>query len=305
MVRRSYDLPSLTALAVFEAAARHVSFKRAGQELNVTPGAVSRQIKGLEEEMGRRLFERVHRGVRLTAEGEAFYVVLARSFSGMAEAYHRIRSQDRKRSVTLGASSAFASLWLMPRLGKFRRDHADVNINHVVSDNPRDLRLSQVDLRVRYGGGTWPDEDARLLFPDRIYPVCGKGFAKTYRKAAGEGALAGLPLLQPDGAESDWMSWEEWFGRLGLAADDLRVSTFNSYIVALQAAEDDQGLVLGWHSLVAPLVKSGRLRRLSDLEMPAPSAFYLTCNRNRAISTEAEGLRRWLLAQAGGGNSLG
>ncbi len=298
MVRRFYDLPSLTSLAVFEASARHLSFTRAGQELNVTPGAVSRQIKGLEAEIGCALFARAPGGVTLTPEGEALYAVLSRTFSETAETFHRIRGGGRERSVTVGATTAFASLWLMPRLGGFWRTHPEVLINHIISDSPRDLRLAQVDLRIRYGDGAWPDEDSHHLFGDRIYPVCGAGFAARHGRIGDVAALAALPLIQLDANDPDWTRWEEWLQRLGHRPGPLRTIRFTSYVIALQAAEDDQGLALGWDSLVRPLIEAGRLVRPSSLEIPAPAAFYLTSNANRALGGEAAALRDWLLAQA-------
>ena len=134
MVRRYYNLPSLTSLAAFEACARHMSIKLASSELNVTPGAVSRQIRGLEEEAGTPLFLRDKDGMHLTPEGEELYAVLARGFSQASEAFHRIRTGQSQSSVTLACSNAIASMWLMPRIGDFWREHPEIALNHLISD---------------------------------------------------------------------------------------------------------------------------------------------------------------------------
>lgn len=297
MARRYYDLPSLTALAVFEASARHLSFKSAAVELNVTPGAVSRQIKTLEREAGTALFERIHRGVELTAAGEELYVVLSRSFSQSAEVFQRIRSQTRRASVTVGATTAFASMWLMSRLGSFWRSHQDITINHQISDNPQDLSHPSIELRIRYGTGQWPGEAVRLLFGDCMYPVCGPQFAE-HNAGATVDDLLHLPLLQLQSLDPFWTDWEEWLRRAGKAPVSLNVRKFNNYVIALQAARDNQGVALGWHSLVEPMLDAGTLVRLTDVEIEAPGSFYVTWHAERTLSAPAQTLRDWLIEEA-------
>ena len=297
MARRYYDLPSLTALAVFEASARHLSFKSAAVELNVTPGAVSRQIKTLEREAGTALFERIHRGVELTAAGEELYEVLSRSFSQSAEVFQRIRSQTRRASVTVGATTAFASMWLMSRLGSFWRSHQDITINHQISDNPQDLSHPSIDLRIRYGTGQWPGEAVRLLFGDCMYPVCGPQFAEHHAGATVDDLLH-LPLLQLQSLDPFWTDWEEWLRRAGKAPASLNVRKFNNYVIALQAARDNQGVALGWHSLVEPMLDAGKLVRLTDVDIEAPGSFYVTWHAERSLSAPAQTLRDWLIEEA-------
>ncbi len=299
MTRHYYELPSLTSLAAFEASARHLSFKRAAHELNVTPGAVSRQIKALEEDIGLPLFQRVHRGVVLTADGTKLYTILAQGFSQISQTYQDIRNKDRRAAVTIGATTAFASLWLMPRLGRFSRAHPEITLNHVIADKAHELRTSEVDLRVRYGKGVWPDERAVKLFDDLLYPVCGPEFAAA-RSHPDLEELTRLPLLVMDGVDPEWTDWIEWFQRLGLDAPSLDTRRFNNYFIALQAAQDNQGVVLGWNSLVKPLVDSGRLVRLSNLAIPAPGAFYATMNASRNLTKHAQSLLDWLLETAEG-----
>ena len=193
MARGFYDLPSLTSLAVFEATARHMSMKSAAEELNVTPGAVSRQIKALEQDIGAPLFVRVHRGIELTGAGEELAGVLAQAFGRTADVFRRVRSREDQVSVTIGATTAFASLWLMPRIGEFWRRRPEITINHMISDSPPEMRRPEVDLRIRYGNGDWPGEVGERLFGDRIYPVCGPAFAAEH--PVDVDGLSALPLL--------------------------------------------------------------------------------------------------------------
>ncbi len=297
MPRRYYELPSLTSLAAFEASARHLSFKRAAHELNVTPGAISRQIKALEADIGLPLFQRIHRGVVLTDDGTKLYRTLAQGFSQIAQTYQDIRNRERRASITIGATTAFASLWLMPRLGQFSRAHPEITLNHVIADRAHELRLSEVDLRVRYGKGVWPDEEAIKLFDDRIYPVCGRDFA-TSRPDADLKSIAEMPLLVLDAVDPEWTHWSEWFQRLGQTPSSLDVRRFNNYFIALQAAQDNQGVALGWDSMVAPLIDAGKLVRLTDLEIAAPGSFYVTTNSNKNLTKHGQALLDWLIETA-------
>jgi len=294
MVRRYYDLPSLTGLAIFEAAARHLSFKLAAAELNVTPGAVSKQIKAIEDELGVPLFLRgVNAGVSLTPAGEDLYGVLSSSFSRAAEVVRTIKRGDPSKNVTFACSDAFATMWLIPRMPDFWERHPDIAVDHLISDNARDYRRAEVELRVRYGLGAWADETAELLFDDRIYPVCSAGFAAQHRDATGD-TLPELPLLHVDWADPDWTDWDEVLRRAKVPHGPNKGQRFSKFSVALQAAQADQGVAVGWHRLVRHLLRDGKLERLTDLELPAPGGYYLTWNERRTLSPAAETLRTWL-----------
>ncbi|WP_374650794.1 LysR substrate-binding domain-containing protein [Dongia sp.] len=297
MVRRYYELPSLTALAVFEASARHSSFKAAAAELNVTPGAVSKQIKVIEEELGIPLFVRMGAGVSLTSAGEDLYGVLSNSFSRVAEVVRSIKRSDRSRNVTIACSDAFATMWLIPRMGDFWVRFPEMTVDHLISDNPREYRRAEVELRVRYGLGAWADETAELLFEETIYPVCGPGFANKYRSAAAE-SLPDLPLLHVDWVDPDWSDWDEVLRRANIPHGPIKGRRFGKFSVALQCAQADQGVAVGWHRLVRQLLRDGKLVRLTDLEMPAPGGYYLTWNSKRSLSPAAVILRDWLREMA-------
>ncbi len=297
MVRRYYDLPSLTTLAVFEASARHLSFKLAAAELNVTPGAISRQIKAIEDELGVPLFTRLGTGVALTSAGEDLYGVLASSFSRAADVVRTVKRGDRSKNVTLACTDAFATNWLIPRMPDFWARYRDISVDHLISDNPRDYRRAEVELRIRYGFGSWSDENAELLFDETIYPVCGPEFAKAHPDATPE-SLPDLPLLHVDWVDPDWTSWDEMFRRAKIPHGPTRGRRFGKFFVALQAAQADQGIAIGWHRLVKLLIEEGKLARLTDLELPAPGGYYLTWNNNRTLSPAAGSLRTWLREMA-------
>ncbi|MER8760478.1 LysR substrate-binding domain-containing protein [Mesorhizobium sp. M0976] len=295
MVRRYYDLPSLTALAVFEASARHLSFKLAAAELNVTPGAVSRQIKAIEDELGVPLFVRLGSGVMLTSAGEDLYGVLASSFSKASDVVRTVKRGDRSKNLTIACTDAFATMWLIPRMPDFWNQYSDITVDHLISDNSRDYRRAEVELRIRYGFGSWPDENAEFLFDDVIYPVCGPGFAQEHRDATAA-SLPDLPLLHVDWVDPDWAGWDEVLRRAGIPHGPLRGRRFGKFFVALQAVQADQGIAVGWHRLVRHLIEEGKLVKITDLEVAAPGGYYLTWYDNRTLSPAAEVFRDWLRA---------
>lgn len=295
MVRRHYDLPSLNALAAFEAAARHSSLTRAAAELNVTPGAISKQVKQLEEEIGRPLFLRLHRALELTPEGNAVFQSLKDAFERVSGAIRQVGHMGSPRAVSIGTTMAFAQLWLMPRLGSFWTAHQDIVIDHIISDRAQELQRSDVDLRIRYGGGDWPEEHSAMLFGDRIAAVASPAFLKRHRvKTAHD--LAALPLLSVEGVDWTWTTWPDFLRAAGAPHRKLTVRRFNSYVVALQAAQAGQGVALGWVSLVKPLIAQRLLAKVMPLEIAAPQSFYLTWPSRRPLTPEAEILRDWLLA---------
>jgi DNA-binding transcriptional LysR family regulator len=295
MARRYYQLPSLTGLNTFDACARHGSFTAAAAELGVTLGAVSRQVKALETELDCALFQRLHRGVELTGEGIDLFQVLSSGFQQIGRLCQEFRNRAQSLDVTIAATTAFASLWLMPRLGSFWQQYREINLNHAISDNPGDSGFVNADIRIRYGDGSWRGEQAVKLFNDRIYPVCGPEFAANHKYLQPRELLQ-FPLLQLDSVDPAWTGWGAWMAQWDCDISQANFRRFNNYVVALQAAEENQGIVLGWHSQVEALIQSGRLFRISEMETPAPGCFYLTWDETRPLSEAAQRLRDWLVA---------
>ena len=297
MVRRHYDLPSLNALAAFEAAARHLSLTRAASELSETPGAVSKQVKALEDQIGRPLFLRLHRALELTPEGHAVYQSLKDAFERVSATIRQVGQSGSPRSVSIGTTMAFAQLWLMPRLGDFWTRHQDIVLDHIISDRANEPSRTGVDLRVRYGDGNFADETSTLLFGDRIIAVAAPSFLARHKvKSVQE--LSALPLLSVEGVDWTWTTWADFLKAAGAPHRKLNVRRFNSYVIALQAAQAGQGVALGWMSLVKPLLARKLLAKAGPAEIAAPQSFYLTWPTRQPLKQEAEILRDWLLSQA-------
>lgn len=242
------------------------------------------------------LFVRLGAGVALTSAGDDLYSAVATSFSNMSAAVRAIKRGDGAKNVTIACSDAFASLWLLPRMPDFWTRFPEIAVDHLISDEARDYRRSQIDLRIRYGNGIWPDETAEFMFDETIYPVCGAEFARMHDGVSVD-QLSELPLLHVDWVDPKWIDWPDIFRMAKIPhspADGRRFSKFSATLVAAQA---NQGVALAWHRLVEPLIAEGKLVRLTDLEIPAPGSYYLTRNNHKAPSIGADTLAEWLRGQ--------
>lgn len=297
MARRHYNLPPLTTLAAFEAAARHLSFKDAAQELSVTPGAVSHQVKALEGDLGAALFQRRHRAVELTPEGEALFQALAASFAKVSQCLHTIRARRAGDVVTIGSTSAVATLWLSPSVIRFWRAFPSINVNQVVQD--RLLRNTpELDLFIRYG----PEQDPRFeqteLYRDELVPVTSPALAEAC-KGGGLPLLARQRLLHLDSEGKNWTTWEDWFRQLGYDGPIAAGMHVNNYSVALQVAQDGAGVALGWRRLVSPLFRSGHLVPVGPHVLQAPLSFYIVCRPEAEMTEACRKLRDWIVDEVG------
>ena len=293
MARQFHDMPSLTALSVFEAAARHGSLKAATLELNVTSGAISRQIKGLEEELGVPVFVRNGRGVVLTPAGEELYATNAASISRIADVSRGIKRLDRSRNVTIATTDTTASMWLVPQMPEFWNRHPDIMIDHLLAENNRNFRPEEVDLRIRHGMGGWMNDEMEPLFGDWLYPVCSPAFAARHKDAV-IADLPDLPLLDINWVAPDWVTWDEALLQGGVATRPRYSRQFGKFSLAIQAAAAGQGVAIAWHRMITPMLERGELVRLTDLIFPSPGTYYLSWNRARPPSPAAQLLRQWI-----------
>lgn len=289
MARNPYSLPPMRALQSFEAAARNVSFKAAADELNVTPAAVSHQIKALERELRFKLFHRHHKGVELTETGAYLLVALQRGFEGISEAVDQLRSRSTQAAVTIVSSTAISSMWLTPRLAEFWRAHGHISVGQIVSDETDD-RIS-ADLSILYGDISKDRGRCRILFKDQISALGSPGFAERF--ATGSIADIGkMPLIHLDTAYSRWTTWEEWASTLNYNGGLRTAHRVNNYVIALQAALDGIGAVLGWEKLTNGYVENGQLVKVFPETIPSPMDFYVRLNNEG--SSQARILFNWL-----------
>ncbi|MEM5295580.1 LysR substrate-binding domain-containing protein [Burkholderia sp. JPY481] len=293
-------IPSVTALVEFEAVARHSSFTLAADELGVTQAAVSRQVKFLEETLGTRLFNRLHRSIELTQEGEALYLVVADSMQKIAGVFDRLSSGPVQQELVLAATSAFSHFRIMPRLASLKEAQPNLQLRISTQMFTADLRPKEIDVAVRFGNGRWGDGSATLLFDEEVFPVCSPRWVETRAMPESLQEVANAALIESDSTSEGWMGWEEWFQALGFRPVRLNFALRCSlYTDAIEAARYGQGIALGWGRLVHDLIEAGELVRLPVESLKVSDSYYVIVPHGRTIAPAIEGLIDWLRQDSG------
>jgi len=299
MDRLRRALPSPTGLVTFEAAARHLNFTRAAEELGVSQAAVSRQVKALEANLGVLLFERAARRVALTPEGRRLHDAVASGLGHIAQVAGDLSRAREGAGVAVAASTAFASMWLMSRVGAFRAACPEIALRLVAVDPYVDPERAGVDLAIRYGSGSWPGLEAVRLFDDLVMPVASPGYLASAVSIGSPADLARHALLHQDEIEPDWMPWADWLALFGVAAPPVRGGvSFNSYANVIQAALDGQGIAIGWARFIEGPLRRGSLVRPIPEVVRSAQAHHVIQPRGRALGPDAARFRDWLIAAA-------
>ncbi len=295
-------LPSLDLLKGFEAAARLLSFTKAGEELYLSQSAVSRQIQELEEQLGVRLFERRHRALALTEAGQTLHAAAAQALATMRAVTDRLRAGRGRQTLAVTTTQSFASLWLIPRLAGFTRVHPELDVRISAETRVLDLERDGLDLAIRHGPATLVGTQALRLFGERVFPVCSPRLLKDPDKPLREPSdLRHQVLLQyddPDGRHP-WMHWKTWLEIERLT--DLRPAgslVFSGYDQIIPAAIAGHGVALGRSPLVRKAIAAGDLvapfKRTAD---PA-RAYYAIVSKNSAGRPEVAAFVDWLKEEA-------
>lgn len=297
---RIRPLPPLNSLVAFEAAARHLSFTRAADELSVTQGAVSRQVRHLEDYLGRALFIRDKRALSLTDTGADYYDNVQQSLLQLAGATGDILQWQGDQQVTVVTTNAMASFWLLPRFNEFQEQHPEIDLRILAVESLRNIRHNEFDLALFYC--RTPPEDLRAtpLFSESVFPVCSPAYLQKNPQIADPLQLATSTLLSLEVRE-DWLSWRDWFEGCGLPAptEQARRLKINNYPLVIQSALNGQGLALAWANLVDDYLASGLLVRPVDNALITASQFYmLQPPATLRPKTGVELVRQWLLSHA-------
>lgn len=289
-------LPPPSWLRTFEAAARHMSFTRAAEELHVTQSAVSQQIRLLEDRLGEPLFHRLPQSLQLTEAGKAYLPVVRDAFEQLVLGTEQVFGYSRTDLVTVRATPGFGEFWLAPRMADLFTRHPDLEIRVTSTIWNADFIESGVDLEVRYGMDEWPELETRRLTREYLVPVCSPALAATLENDPAR--LAHARLLHVDGFRN---GWSEWLRRAGVedVVDGGRGSHFDTAILPVRLACEGLGVALGRWSLIERHVKDGRLIAPFDVSMPIEEAFYVAWPADQALRPEAATLRDWLVTAAG------
>lgn len=308
-----YRLPPLNALRVFEAAARHLSFKSAAVELSITQAAVSHQVKSLEDYLGVELFRRAGRGVQLTEAARACLPKLREGFDSLAAAVELIRERAGESDLQITAPPVFAARWLMPRLAAFARRHPKIDVRVVGSSKMVDggaldssALITSLDLRddnsgveIHLGLGEYAGYRADKLFEVSTTLVAAPELLATLKKPED---LANHVLLHDDAMDrvAGGGAWAKWLDAAGVAdtVDGSRGPRFSSNILSLEAASQKLGVALALRPLVDADIASGRLAAPFKVELKPQSAYFLVCPEVIAGRPAVTAFREWLLEQA-------
>lgn len=286
----------LNALRAFEAAARHLSFTRAAEELCVSQAALSHQIKGLEARLGVALFRRLPRGVALTDEGSALVPVLRDSFDRIGAVLDLFGNGQVREVVTLGVVATFATGWLLPRLDRFRLAHPEIDLRILTNNNRADLAGEGLSLAIRFGDGSWHGAAAVPVLAAPLAPMCAPQIATRLTRPAD---LASQTLLRSFRSDE----WPTWFAAEGLACPKLTGPVFDTSLAIAQAAMSGAGVGLLPPAMFAADLASERLL------MPFPRTvdmgqYWITWLHTRGETAGMAAFRTWLLAEAAGDGLL-
>ncbi len=293
-------LPPLRALRAFEAAARHLSFARAAEELDVTPGAISHQIKTLEDWVGAPLFHRLTRALRLTEAGTSALPHLTEGFDKLATGSAYMRAKRDDGTLTISVSPGFGSLWLVPRLNSFRRRHPDIELRIDGTDRLVNLARGEADVAIRYGPGGYDDVRCDRLFAMRATPVCSPDLLRGHRALKSPQDLKHHTLLHIEWKEDEG-SWRTWLLAAGAHdVDPFQGPRFTKEEMAIRAALDGEGIALIGDRMAADHFVSGRLIRPFDASLSTPLvfAYYLLRPKGGEDEPKVARFRTWLLEEA-------
>ena len=289
-------LPPLNALRAFEAAARHLSFTKAAEELHVTQAAVSHQIKALEEYLGMSLFKRQNRNLLLTDAGQAYFPPLREALDRINDATSKLKERDKAGVLRVSTFTSFAAKWLVPRLGRFGAQHPDIEVRLSINDTLIDFGSDGMDVGIRYGSGNYKGLRVERLLTEVVFVVCSPKML-----------IGPTPLLKPqdmanqtflhDDLPEDWDTWLEAAGLDITTVQSTRDLVFNHSEMVLQAAAEGLGVALGRSVLVASDLAAGRLVKPFDLELPTQSAYYFVCPEGAIERPKVRAFRDFLFAE--------
>ena len=295
------QLPPLNALRVFEAAARHLSFTKAAEELHVTPGAVSQQIKALEDFLQTPVFRRQKRSLLLTDEAQASLPVLREGFDKLVEAGEILSRKADAGRLTVSVAPSFASKWLVPRLDRFQEAHPDIDVWVSADMNVVDFAVDDVDIAIRYGPGRYAGLVTEHLMAEKIIPVCSPALLTGDNPIKRPEDLAHHTLLHDSGNDKDpgCPTWPMWLKAAGVEhKHGDRGLKFNQSSLVIEAAVAGKGVALAKAALALADLEAARLVIPFDLTTPTEFSYYVVHPPSKASSPAVKAFKNWVLNEA-------
>lgn len=288
-------LPQIAALRSFEVASRCLSFTQAARELNVTQGAVSHQVKGLEDLLGVKLFHREHQKLRLTESGQGYLTFVRESIDRLKAGADFLVARENSGVLTVSVSPNFASKWLVNRMVTFNRSYPDIDLRITASMQHVDFGSSDVEMAVRHGSGDWPNLHVTKLTREEIFPVCSPEFLRVASNLRTPQDLKHHILLNDDSRND----WPLWFTAAGLDAEEITIGPrFDQTNIVIDAAIAGLGVALARSALAAHDIRTGKLVRLFDVSLPAPYGYFVVSPKATAAQDKIVRFRNWLVSEA-------
>ena len=288
-------LPPLHALMCFEAAARHLSMKKAAEDLCVTSSAVSQQIAKLEEIMNVRLFLRSPRHLELTPEGRIYLRAIRPAFNQIAEATQRLMDEGKPNKITISCTSGFAIQWLLPRLPAFEKMNPGVEVQISTTNRRVDLLSEGIDFAVRHGMGHYPGLESDCLLNDRLRPVCSPQLISLEKALSSPLDITRFTLLH----DEHRMDWALWFRAVGINnADTDKGPVFVDSNGVIEAVLAGKGIALLRGVLVREEIESGRLINPLRVAIESPIAYYLVYDESAVLQRMSRRFRDWIVSTA-------
>lgn len=291
-------IPSPDLLRGFVAVGRRMSITLAAGDLFLTQSAVSRQIHTLETALGIKLFERTHRAIRFTPEGEQLFIAADGAMQLLQDALGVLEDNLRRRPVTITASIGFVGLWLLPRLGTFQAQHPEIEVRISANNQIVDLRKDGLDIAIRYGQEATMPAGASRLFGETIFPVAHPSLGLT--RLESPTLIEQSTLLEFEGDPSAWWQWNSWLESQGWSGVKPKgILRFNLYDQLIHAAVAGQGIALGRGQIIGPMLADGRLVALpTPLPGPKSNKVYSLIQRDTPPSNQAQTLIDWIRTEA-------
>lgn len=287
MTRR---LPSLNALRAFEAAARLGSFTKAAEELHVSHAAISRHVRDLEAWLRVALFRRLSRGVLLTEPGRRYQEALTPIFDALLAATLEVQAPSASGELTVSVETAFATRWLVPRLGAFQTLYPEIELTLDANEAVVNFRTDPAELAVRYGQGNWSGVESLALIELEVFPVCHPKLIAGQPPPSGPEDLKRFTLIHEETKDL----WKDWLRQAGVRDPEIgKGPVYKTYHTALEAAEAGQGIALADNLVAADAIAAGRLVRLLHIAFPE-SGYYLVRPKGLPESAAAKAFRLWL-----------
>jgi LysR family glycine cleavage system transcriptional activator len=290
MARR---LPPLNGVKAFEAAARSESFTRAAEELNVTQGAISHQVKALETTLGLKLFRRERQRLILTEAGRDYLAVIRDALDRIAAGTERLLQRQQSGVLTVSTSPDFAAKWLVNRLGRFAEKHPGVDLRVSATSQYFDFARDDVDVAIRHGDGNWPGLDVQRLYSERLFPVCSPKLVTGRNRITKAADLLKFPLLRLEDAKN----WTRLFEAAGVKATVGPGPVLNRASMLIDAAIDGQGVALARTALAAWDLINGRLVRPVDISVRMANTYWFVCPKAVSNVPKIAAFRNWVFAE--------